>query len=55
MVMGAAEVDFATETSNFESDETAVLPYDSANTAAIDLTASCYCEFDITCDSGIGN
>ena len=40
MVMGAAEVDFANETSVFESDETAVLPYDSADTAAIDLSAS---------------
>ena len=40
MVMGAAEVDFANETSVFESDETAVLPYDNANTAQIDLTAS---------------
>ena len=40
MVMGAAEVDFTNETSVFESDETAVLPYDSANTAQIDLTAS---------------
>ena len=40
MVMGAAEVDFATETSTFENDETAILPYDSANTAAIDLAAT---------------
>ena len=40
MVMGAAEVDFANETSVFESDESAVLPYDSADTAAIDLSAS---------------
>ena len=40
MVMGAAEVDFTNETSVFESDETAVLPYDSANTAQIDLSAS---------------
>jgi len=39
MVMGAAEVDFANETSVFESDETAVLPYDSALTAQIDLSA----------------
>ena len=40
VVMGAAELDFATETSTFESDETAALPYDSADTAAIDLTAA---------------
>jgi hypothetical protein len=40
MVMGAAEVDFANETSVFESDETAILPYDSADTAVIDLTAT---------------
>ena len=33
-------VDFASEASVFESDETAVLPYDSATTAAIDLSAS---------------
>jgi len=40
MVMGAAEVDFANETSVFESDETAVLPYEAAKTAQIDLSAS---------------
>ncbi|MFB9272513.1 hypothetical protein ACFFT3_11490, partial [Lutibacter litoralis] len=40
IVMGAAEIDFATETSVFESDETAVLPYDSADTAQIDLMAA---------------
>ena len=40
MVMGAAEVDFANETSVFESAATAVLPYDNADTAAIDLSAS---------------
>jgi len=40
VVMGAAELDFRSETSTFESDETAVLPYDSADTAAIDLTAT---------------
>ncbi|SNR43492.1 hypothetical protein SAMN06265371_1038 [Lutibacter agarilyticus] len=39
MVMGAAEVDFINETSVFESDETAVLPYDNALTAQIDLSA----------------
>ena len=37
VVTGAAEVDFKGETSVFESDETAILPYDNANTAAIDL------------------
>lgn len=40
VVMGAAELDFANETSTFESDETAILPYDSANTAAIDLSVA---------------
>jgi len=40
IVMGAAEIDFAAETSVFESDETAVLPYDSADTAQIDLMAA---------------
>lgn len=40
MVMGAAEVDFANETSVFESDETAILPYAAAPTALIDLTAT---------------
>ena len=40
MVMGAAELDFAKEISVFESDETAVLPYDNDPTAAIDLTAT---------------
>lgn len=39
IVSGAAELDFAAETSTFESDETAILPYDSANTAVIALTA----------------
>jgi len=39
MVMGAAEVDFANETSVFESDETAILPYEAAKTAQIDLSA----------------
>jgi len=39
MVMGAAELDFANEASTFESDETAVLPYDNADTAAIALAA----------------
>ncbi|MCF6182673.1 hypothetical protein [Lutibacter sp.] len=40
VVTGATEVDFAGETSTFENDETAILPYDSAMTAAIDLTAT---------------
>lgn len=40
VVMGAAELDFPNETSTFESDETAILPYTAANTAAIALTAS---------------
>lgn len=40
VVMGAAELDFASETSVFESDETAILPYSAADTALIGLTAS---------------
>jgi len=40
LVMGAAEVDFLNGTSTFATDETAILPYDNADTAAIDLTAS---------------
>lgn len=40
VVMGAAELDFANETSVFMNDETAILPYDSADTSAIDLSAS---------------
>jgi hypothetical protein len=47
MVMGAAEVDFANETSVFESAATAVLPYDNADTAAINLTVS------VTADSAL--
>ncbi len=39
IVMGIAELDFANETSAFESDETAILPYDSADTADINLAA----------------
>lgn len=39
MVMGAAELDFAAETSVFESDETAVFPYENAPTDQIDLSA----------------
>ena len=40
VVMGAAELDFENEASVFENDETAILPYTSADTAAIALTAS---------------
>ena len=40
VVMGAAELDFENERSTFESDETAILPYTAANTAAITLSAS---------------
>jgi hypothetical protein len=40
VVMGAAELDFENEVSTFGSDETAILPYTAADTAAITLTAS---------------
>mgnify|MGYP000232890800 FL=1 len=40
IVMGASELDFVNETSTFESDETAILPYSAANTAAIALSAT---------------
>jgi len=40
VVTGATELDFAAETSTFENAETAILPYDSAITAAIDLAAT---------------
>ena len=40
VVMGAAELDFVNEASVFENDETAILPYTAADTAAIELTAS---------------
>lgn len=40
VVTGAAELDFANEVSNFESAETAILPYDAANTAAINLAVA---------------
>lgn len=40
VVMGVAELDFANEASVFEHDETAILPYTAADTAAISLTAS---------------
>ncbi len=40
VVMGAGELDFENETSTFENDETAILPYSAADTAPIELTAS---------------
>ena len=40
IVMGAAELDFVNETSIFESDTTAILPYNAADTTMIDLTAN---------------
>ena len=40
LVMGAAELDFVNEASVFESAETAILPYDSADTAAINLAVT---------------
>jgi len=40
VVMGASELDFVNETSTFENDETAILPYTVADTAPIALTAS---------------
>ncbi len=40
LVMGAAELDFANEASVFESEETAILPYDGANTAAVNLSVA---------------
>lgn len=40
VVMGASELDFENETSTFENDETAILPYSAPDTAAIALTAS---------------
>jgi hypothetical protein len=40
VVMGATELDFENETSAFENDETAILPYDGADTAPIALSAS---------------
>ncbi len=33
-------LDFVNETSAFESDETAILPYDAVDTAAIDLSVA---------------
>ena len=40
VVMGITELDFTNEASVFENDETAILPYTAADTAAITLTAS---------------
>jgi hypothetical protein len=40
VVTGVAALDFDAETSTFENDETAILPYDSTTTAAIDLSAT---------------
>ena len=40
IVTGASELDFAGETSTFESDETAILPYDSANTGIVDFVSA---------------
>ena len=40
IVMGASELDFINETSTFENDETAILPYTAADTAAIALSAT---------------
>ena len=40
VVMGASELDFENETSTFENDETAILPYSAADTTPIALTAS---------------
>ena len=40
VVMGASELDFVNETSTFENDETAILPYSAADTAPIALTAA---------------
>lgn len=40
IVMGASDLDFVNETSTFEMDETAILPYDNQNTAVIDLAAA---------------
>lgn len=40
VVMGASELDFVNETSTFENDETAILPYTAADTAAIALSAT---------------
>lgn len=40
IVMGATELDFPNEASVFESAETAILPYDGADTAAIDLSVA---------------
>ncbi|WP_010136509.1 hypothetical protein [Ochrovirga pacifica] len=40
IVTGVAELDFVNETFVFDNDETAILPYDSNDTAVIDLSAT---------------
>ncbi len=40
VVMGASELDFVNETSTFENDETAILPYSAADTAPIALSVA---------------
>lgn len=40
VVMGATELDFENETSTFENDATAILPYAAADTAPIALTSN---------------
>ena len=40
VVMGVSELDFENETSTFENDATAILPYTAADTAAIALSAT---------------
>ncbi|WP_228851449.1 hypothetical protein [Aegicerativicinus sediminis] len=47
LVSGVAELDFDNESSNFETDGTAILPYSAPDTAAISLSAS------ITPNSGL--
>ena len=37
---GASELDFTNETSTFENDETAILPYDSADTGIVDFVSA---------------
>ena len=40
IVTGSSELDFANETFTFESDETAILPYDSADTGIVDFVCA---------------
>ncbi|WP_111709087.1 hypothetical protein [Lutibacter citreus] len=40
VVAGVSDLDFANESSSFQNDETAILPYDNANTATAALTMS---------------